>query len=1219
MKIINFKPTFKSGDFVMSNNISSVNSVNSVNSNEVTMTVKEQLSAVRSKLSIDELSEIDNNEYEVNESMDVKFESEDDEFKSLVLTFPTYHNLNSNNTLVVKFNYEKKLVKFHGRTYRVNEYLLKVKKVRKDSVEEYQVVECSVSECLDILVSTVQSYKKGKANVALKFLNELVGRVLRTDWEINEDNTIYNLAAIQPETEWSVDRQQVLRDNKVVSFHVNNSGLMLSGKKYGWVEECIEVANEVWGFAISDKNNNKYAYVGDAVLVCGVSADGTKTIVADSKVAKTLNRLTMLNEIGAEFEVIYEDALSTLLDNGKLAKAYGVGKKVLLVNDPLMSINTNDAGIIARSPFSYKVNKRLEDAVNIDTLLSLDVEYCVEVKTACKTSKEEIEYILKDVQASLDALEGKVLAPQEYVSFRGIKELTLVHNPCLFPITIVNAHSFLGSFINTECRSIEIVTKGKAIVEADYNVKLRGSWIKGMTARCDAYSLINEPDIDLIINHNSVKNQRGVAIRAWANAYGVQVAFTSEGKLVIIEEDENGKPSIVADLDYAEVEAGIKQLTKTYQVSNVISKEAYETFKEDVEYELSIGRISEDCFANVHVKEINSELVELTYSVEAFQCALVQSVELSSVVENASLNRTLAPERASFLATFAENENNNVSKGAEDKLAINAARVAKDLREANAKLYEKEFNLDNAEELKAFREVLSLYSRCNNRDLLVNLGNKFGKYGAFKLRGSVNGKRAWNIVIPAKLLANKSHFRKADGNSTDPFVSSVCAMLHLIYRSVETEVNYLNSLANYAMDLKFALQTWLEDVDKSKNSFTRKAKAFDCHGFKVVSASAVKDDSENFVSSYERVNGKVIPILWMNRDNPLAIKGTKDRYGNKVKCVAHGDYGFVYRNPMLDMQPVIVKFNDSVCGKYVVAMDAAALAISSQTDTDGDQLFFVPAKQVGVGSSVGKYAEDAAATVAKWLDHPLVGKEISLETLRAFKAESVLASFIDKKDNFSVGLDKTIGDLSPFSLLTTAQAVGNHYQRRVGQTYSMTFNAFSSFTAKYLANKKNPSVFTKTELIAIKASSFVFYEGLGLSGYSFHNEKKLEHLDAIAKSLLGKAKGVSRGLFTVAASSAGASFNVWQEVAKYRAQGMLQSKHDFNEEALGNPVLANTELHKQAIANAHLRSLSKGAYNFHGTKLNSIFNYHVELNTSHPMHPIVAAWCAFVRKGMVSK
>ncbi len=163
----------------------------------------------------------------------------------------------------------------------------------------------SVEETMKLMMKTVNSFKQ--ANSAINFLNELVGTVLVSNWEIDErDTTSYNLSAIQPETDNTRDAQQVLRNFDVVGFEVKSSGLMGKGL---WVEGCLETATKQWGFALPDKTNKKRAKVADAVVVSGRSVDGTKSIVHADKAEKQLNRETMLKHIAAELPVVHEDAL----------------------------------------------------------------------------------------------------------------------------------------------------------------------------------------------------------------------------------------------------------------------------------------------------------------------------------------------------------------------------------------------------------------------------------------------------------------------------------------------------------------------------------------------------------------------------------------------------------------------------------------------------------------------------------------------------------------------------------------------------------------------------------------------------------------------------------------------------------------------------------------------------------------------------------------------
>lgn len=147
------------------------------------------------------------------------------------LQFPSFGNPNAEREIEIAFNFDAGTVAWRNRVFKVNERLISVRKVYDDkgfnnSDYEYQTQVVSVAETMKLMMKTVNSYKQ--PNTAINFLNELVGTVLVSNWEIDElDTTSYNLSAIQPETDNTRDAQQVLRNYDVVGFEIKSNGLPL--------------------------------------------------------------------------------------------------------------------------------------------------------------------------------------------------------------------------------------------------------------------------------------------------------------------------------------------------------------------------------------------------------------------------------------------------------------------------------------------------------------------------------------------------------------------------------------------------------------------------------------------------------------------------------------------------------------------------------------------------------------------------------------------------------------------------------------------------------------------------------------------------------------------------------------------------------------------------------------------------------------------------------
>jgi len=566
------------------------------------------------------------------------------------LNFPSFGNPNAERNIKITFDFDTNTIAWRNRVFKVNERLISVRKVYDDkgfsnpvptdvgsADYEYDCKVASVEETMKLMMKTVNSFKQ--ANTAINFLNELVGTMLVSNWEIDErDTTSYNLSSIQPETDNTRDAQQVLRNYDVVAFEIKSNNLMGKGI---WVEGCLETATRQWGFALPDKTNKKRAKVADAVVVSGRSVDGTKSIVHADKAEKQLNRETMLKHIAAELPVVHEDALVSELHDGKFAVSYGLADYSLLLNDPLLSLAVGDAGIVNREPINYVANKLLRGGINLELLFSGNPSYQAEVEkklaplSLTNNRAAQVQVVIEDVKAELKAheLNETVLQPGEVIEFKG---QAVIANFNTFPVRVHKVKSIRrGAFINTECRSLVVEVHTKAEFE-DYNAKLRGQWIKGMTTRNDDYAVVDssgEPvDARFILNHNSVKNEKAVSLRGWANNEGQRIAFCQNGELRYVEEDSNGKWVLGEVVDLAAVETNIAAMTEEYSVEQIVSIQDLEAFKTS----------NPDAFSSVEETKLDNNLVQLNYKAKGYVAPLVFAIELSSVPENLSVNRRLA-------------------------------------------------------------------------------------------------------------------------------------------------------------------------------------------------------------------------------------------------------------------------------------------------------------------------------------------------------------------------------------------------------------------------------------------------------------------------------------------------------------------------------------------------------------------------------------------------
>jgi hypothetical protein len=1113
----------------------------------------------------------------------------------ITLQFPSFGNPNAEREIKITFNFEAGTIAWRNRLFKVNERLIAVSKVYDDkgfgrSDYRYKCEVISVEETMKLMMKTVNSFKQ--ANTAINFLNELVGTVLVSTWEIDEqDTTSYNLSAIQPETDNTRDAQQVLRDYDVVGFEIKSNGLMGKGL---WVEGCLATATKECGFALPDKTNKKRAKVGDAVVVSGRSVDGTKSIVLADKPEKQLNRETMLKHIAAELPVVHEDALVAELHDGKFAVSYGLADYSLLLNDPLLSLAVGDAGIVNREPINYVANKLLRGGINLELLFASNPEYQNELEERVKSLSlsnnrtAKVQAVVEDVRAELKAheLNETLLQPGEVIEFKGT---AVISNFNTFPVRVHKVKNIRkGAFINTECRSLVVEIHTKAEFE-DYNAKLRGQWIKGMTTRNDDYVVLDgngeSVDARFILNHNSVKNEKAVSLRGWANNQGQRIAFCQNGELRYVEENNDGKWVLGNLVDLAAVEADIAAMTEEYDVEQIVFRQDLEAFKTS----------NLDAFTHVKETKLDNNLVQLNYKASGFVAPLVFAIELSSVPENLSINRRLAANATSYLTTFPCDALNKVRE--------HNSKLVKSLKLASKNKVDGHFNLDRECQAKALRDVLEKLVKSSSRDLLKQLGDKYPH--GFKVEGSVNGSRKWNVTIPARLLSVLSHFNQT-GFSSDSKVVEVHAFLSLV-----ADANSCPHLiAEYGFRLGNSLECWKDDVNSREKAFVKGSPLFTTHGMKVLA---------NSQAGYELVNGVEVPVIWINSNNPLVV-GTVDKQGKKVKQIKDGDVVLFYRNPVVDLTPGIIRFNDKACGNFTCAVSPSVLAWSSQTDNDGDTLWIVPLKQVRISNvdTEGERGKVVRESIASMMNHPLVGKEIAVEAMKTFRAGDLFAGIIKPRDNFGADIKAVVGNANP-DIIDLAEAVANHYTVRVGQGYSLMFNAFNSFTTKF--HKQGVSAFSHTEIIAIKASSFVFYEEFGLAGFSAGNENEFAKLTNSALERLGKTKVSSSGLLT--RNNKGGNKTPWFYASKFRAQSIIQSKTElckyFGDVELKFGTTESQQIKVEALNNGLFRTLTKGHLNSEGDISGIFMSLATEMiDAAHPFADAMIAWQQFVNDGLIT-
>lgn len=1113
-----------------------------------------------------------------------QMEVEDDK---KVFNFPTYGNPFANTKLTVEYSVEDKTIRWNsGESYKFNERLIRVQKNFGFEVDPYLYHVVNVNQVIAEILATVA--KKPHMKAAQTFLQGLVGTVLTSEWECADEHVNnYNLAAIQPNQDNLVDTQRVLRDSEVAAYHINKQGHIILKKdrdqKTAWVEGCLRAATREWGFALPDKTNTKRAFVGDALGIMGISADGRISMVEADKGGKFFNRHAMVKHISAEVANPEFDALVAELTCGRFGVSYGSLLDSLFVNSPLLSLAVGDGGFVVRNPLTFTVNKRIDGKLNIDLLFANNAEYKAHVITCVGSDRNaQVEFIMDEMkEALITEYEGKVIAPAESVEFQGQTILTNTSNLELVLASTPKVRK--GNAINTEIRTIAVSLRTKATI-TDYNHKSRGQWFKGMATRNDSV-VVDSMAAEVIFNDNSVKNRKAMLIRMWANASGQMVSFCKDGEFRLVDFNEESELFELSEVvDFAEVQKDLEtKFSKSVTVSLITTAKELAAFK----------AADEKAFTNVSEESLDNGLVRIEFVAQAIEAPLVFAVELSSVAENFSPNRKVAPIQSAFLTTF-----DAARSTATRTIKKHSKKVARTIELSASTKVDAHFDLRFAKtsihccQRDVLAQTLTKANKNHNpRDMFRALAQKFPN--GFKVSGSTaEGTRHWTISIPTHILSVQGGF-DTSGWSFDDKVTDTYAFLCLL----ADKASCPQLIADYAMGLKGALDGWRKDVVTNKKAFTKGTAVFDTHGMKVLS---------NPTAGFETHGGQEIPVILVDESNPLVNGTAISKDGKVAKTIADGDVVFFYRNPMIDVTPAIIRItkNQTVCGKFTCAVAPSVLAWSSQTDNDGDVLWVIPAKQVSI-NNVDRSAKDSARA-GSLMNHSLVGNSLAESTMAAFGCDNLLAGIIKARPDFSV---ENPTHKVAIDVVAEAEKVANHYRIRVGQGYAAMFNAYASF----IRQANNGYVFSNEELQGIKGCSFVLYEEWGLAGYSEENETNFKAIRHIAKGQLGLVKRVTRSNRFKKGCTSNAEAK--EQAARYVAQHIIQS----GIERSGNVVCSSIEakaIKEEALANGLFRSLTKGAFSFGSSDINPIFKGD-KVDVSNPFAEALTSWQSFAEKGLV--
>ena len=749
-----------------------------------------------------------------------------------------------------------------------------------------------------------------------------------------------------------------------------------------------------------------------------------------------------------------------------------------------------------------------------------------------------------------------------------------------------------GRAINTEVRSIAVSLKTKATV-TDVNHKLRGQWFKGMTTRNDNF--VVDSDANIIFNDNSVKNRKAMLIRMWANASEQMVSFCKDGKFRLVnfnDETETFELGGVVDFDVVQAELDA-QFGREFKVSLITTANELAVFK----------AANADQFVGVKKTALDGGLVRIEFVARGVEAPLVFAVELSSVAENFSPNRKVAPIQSALLATFKAAE-----PVARKTIKKHSSKVARTIElAASGKVnacfdfsFGKETVVGSASDSavchrNSLAEIIVKANKNHNpRDLFRALAQKWPN--GFTVKGSTaEGTRHWTVNVPTHILSVQGGFDK-NGWSFDAKVMDAYAFLLLLADKAACP----QLIADYAMGIGAALDGWKRDVANNKKAFTKGSAVFMTNGMKVLS---------NPEAGFEIHGSKEIPVILVDESNPLVTGEAISKDGKVAKKISDGDVVFFYRNPVVDLTPAVIRVTkgNSVCGKFTCAVAPSVLSWSSQTDNDGDVLWVIPAKQVGIRTV--DTDEKASVVAGGLMNHVLVGKDLAIKTMDAFGCDNLFAGIIKSRDEFSV---KGAVHGITLDVIAEAEAVAKHYRVRVGQGYAAMFNAFSSFIRK----SNNGGAFTAVELQAIKGCSFVLYEEWGLAGFTQENETAFGQMSDLAKAHLGLVKAsnkkalsrFSKGSKSVAANA------VKEAAAVFVAQHKVRSRIERNQGFVAKNAKA-VAIKEEALVNGLFRTLTKGAHSFESDNINPIF-VKASVDAEDVFADALAAWQTFAVNGL---
>ncbi|MEM8723472.1 MAG: hypothetical protein AAGE84_30020 [Cyanobacteria bacterium P01_G01_bin.39] len=1168
--------------------------------------------------------------------------------------FTTFGNPNACVAMTLFYNMEHRLVSWKSpvsaRASKLNQRMLQVFElaapndrgvmeskaivtpIHTDTQAGFTAILRAIAKTINACPTVAQAEER---------LDALRGTLFINQWEQDEVNpNNYNTAAIVPSVGNVHDAQAVARLNEIAAFHVDDKGVILDkagrssrtlcdkagnptnlkGSASVWVTGCLEAAIGEWGFCFSDKTNSKRAYCGDALqAIAGLSADGMKSLVVADKEGKTFARHSMCKHVSAVVTNVSRDNFYGEMEDNQFAGHYGQLLLATYVDNSIFSTVVGDGGAALRTPLTGTINKRLDASFNLLQLRASDSELAT-------ASIEVVEAKLVEHICTLGTL-----APGEVVMFEG--QQLLQNGGLALTVKPQTVTPVRRKYSNTEVSTLEVAVKCETVI-TDYNWKLRGLWLKAMTSH-NADIQLNDLEVqgDLIFNANSVKNKKFMLLRMWANHTGNLIAFCKDGVIHHLNQDANGNLVLSKEVDEAKVQADLDRITKTAELTFVAHKVTVANHK----------AANASAYANAKISAPDADgNVTVTVGVKTITAPIVVALELSSVAENRVISGKASQLISDFATTFEAAEAVGSST-----IRREATRQANIVELCLSDEVNQSFDISNQAGKSELQEILKALFAKNHTPaaFFKALSQKFPKGIEIKGHaGKLRVERPWAVKLPTQLLAVHGRFNKA-GFSHDAKVGSVFAFLSLI-ASAGVSNSTAQSIADCAFSVGVGLKLWKEDVVSGKGTLTKTSLCFEQHGFKAIATG--KD-------AWQEIAGHHVPVIFLSKTNPLTqiAKGKKSmaigKDGRNAKVLRTGDVVFFYRNPLVQLGVAVIRVvGEDVVGQYAAAIAPDAFALNNCGDFDGDAINIIPANQFGIRNvnTPTNRLTDASMTpelqVKSLMEHPLLERGLAERAIKLYTdsdaaVETQILGGICKVTSFKISSEEKLkitrdgtswsftcglvvdrtAQMEQFAIhegltsfttvwIEDAEATAWHYKVRVGQGYSIMFNAVSHYVAGYRAN--NP--LHGKDLLAVMASSIYVYEHIGLSGYSLGNDASFEVLQAVAKEELGIGKQVTMELrsyqpISMCSGTAELRGHINQyeysikPAATFFAMTMIQSKLERGNMAglTSHPLFAN------ACKYAAFRSLTKGMYT-NPTKVSNALRC-AKVDSSEPYAPLL--------------